>query len=278
MRKILIYLMAVLVLFSVSKKKAYAAEVTAEQTMKAANGLLENQCYTEAIKEFLRVVYIFKDERNSAEAEYKTGQCLMQNKKYWRAIAQWESVEKKYPATEWATKSKESIKLTTIVIEDVSRKVQYPLSLKEKIAYTYIRFGDDFASRGWVTLGSGVKDMEKNEFETAQFWYEKVVMDYPDTFIAPYALEKLGTAYYNGDQKQYFVKAVECYQKISKLFSDRTLWVLRGLRLAADTNRDKLKKSSSKPLYQKFYDISSEKIGSDSFYKNYAETQLKVVQ
>ena len=255
----------------------FAADDSVEKTKKLAEVLQNKQCFKEAIKEYLKLVYLTDDVKYAAEAEYMVGECLQKSEKYWRAIGQWNDVLNKYPGTEWASKAKESIKRITTIIEDVNRKVQYPLSLREKLAYMYVIYGNDFAGRCWVT-SSLKRELEKNEIDTAKYWYEKVAQDYKDTYLAPYALEKMGTMYYNGEEKQYYVEAVNTYNRIPELFPDRPLWALRGLRLAGDAIRDKLKKKDSLPVYQKMQELAGQQIGENSFYRKYAETQINVVK
>ncbi len=268
----------------------FLSYVHSGQSIKVADELLENECFERAIEEYLKLVYLNVSDKYNANAEYKVGLCLQRNKKYWRAVQQWENVIKKYPATEWAKKAKDGIKAVKIITEDVNRiydvagrkyevnrNPRYPLKLRDKLAEMYIRFGDDFADRAWVSSGYKM-ELEKYEFETAQYWYEKVISEYPDSFIAPYAIERLGYLYYRSELPGNYSKAVEQYMRMPELFGDRVLWVLRGLRLAADTHRDKLKRKASIEIYERIRDLAAEKIGDDSFYKNYAETQIESVK
>ena len=140
-----------ILLIAVCAGMAIAAEDTAEKTKKLADDLCSRECFKEAIKEYLKLVYLFEDTKYAAEAEYKVGECLQRSEKFWRAMSQWNEVISKYSGTEWAGKAKEGIKKTMLVIEDVNRKVQYPVTLREKLAYMYILYGNDFAGRCWVT-------------------------------------------------------------------------------------------------------------------------------
>ena len=85
-----------------------SAELTSGQVMKIAGDLIKSESFERAIEEYLKVVYLNKSEKYKAEAEYMVGVCLQRNNKFWRAVKQWERVIEKYPATEWAKKSREA--------------------------------------------------------------------------------------------------------------------------------------------------------------------------
>lgn len=250
-------------------------EESAEQVFNYAEQLFSCEVFPQAIEQYLKVIYLLGPNNYVEEAEYKIGECLQREEKYWIAMDRWEKVIQKYPDSKWTEKAKESIKLTELLIQNRRMVEEYSLDLRDKLAKRYIEFGKDFLGRAAKQTEYGLV-YEEREFNTAIYWFNKVLKDFPDSIYVPEAIDQIGYAYYLKDRVEDYKQAVIEYSRIVELYPG-TVWEPMILSWIGDIYQNKLgDKKKAIETYQKVVDNS--KYGEDDFYTSYAKTQIAILK
>jgi len=281
-----------IVMLSVMLKSApvvSAIEPTAGQVFGYANALCENECFPEAVRQYLKVANDYPGNENIKEAEYMIGECLQREKKYWRAIEHWQDLIKKYPGTEWAKKAEKGIRMIKIVTEnsdklycESSPKIRaadrYSVTMEDRIAEAYCRNGVEHLVRAAMQTDYGTV-FEKREFDRAVYWFDKVLAEYPDTAVSPYAIDQTGTLYWSKQNTEGWNAAVEQCLKIGEKYPADYSWLMRALRWASVIYTDQIKDDGKAKLtLQKLIDRANKELGDDSYYKAYGEVEMAILK
>ena len=163
---------AIIVIFAcIISSLAYA------QSFDKAQMLLQYGLSQEAKIELINIVFGENDETVKAKAYYLLGNIAFDENKVSVALETWKELYTKYPNSSEALIVKDRVKELKDIVGDISKE-----TIANAIAVSYIRNGD-FWSKGKSDIFL-IDSSWIPKIETALKWYDKVIIEYPNTTAA----------------------------------------------------------------------------------------------
>jgi TolA-binding protein len=254
-------------------------QLTAKSSLILGDELYAQKRYDQAIKEYLKVAYLYADAGLSEEALYKTGLSLFMQggSGTFYAVEQWKKLLEKYPDGKWAGETKQKIKDANVITHTSLNGSEPPVvTLEDKVASRFEGWGEEFMGRSkqWVDkIGQDVYNEE--ELKKAFYWFDKVIAEYPKTVSAAKSQYYRGECYFKKPGQADFKSAVAEYQKVVDNYPD-VFWANQALMKMADTYKDSfMDEKKAIESYKKLI----ERNGSDqnNYFVMYAKSRLELL-
>jgi len=250
---------------------------SAKGTFKLADEMFAQQKYSSAIKEYLRVAYLYNDSELSEEAIYKTGLCLFLQGSYgpFYGIEQWQKVIAKYPNGKWAAEAAKKIKEANTIIHTSLLYNEPPvITIEEQVAGQFVDWGKGHLnnSNQYIEkLNTTVYNGE--ELKKAYYWFDKVIAEFPKTHLAAAAQFYRGESFFKKTGQPDYKAAIVEYQKVIDNYPE-IFWANEAQMKIADTYKDNLvdiKKAIES--YQKLVERNGN--NPNNYYVLYAKARLE---
>lgn len=230
-----------------------------------------------AIKEYLKVIYLYPASELQETALFKVTECLVRVNNPWAAIEQCENFIKKYPNSKFIKDVEKRI-ATAKKISHTSLGYSEPpgLTLREKVASKYIDFGTDLLNSSESKGDTGEIIYNKERLAKAFYWFDKVIQEFPDTYIVAKAQYYRAMAFIKQERQADYNKAIEDLQKVVDNYPN-TIWADEALKKIGDIYQNNLvDKSKAVATFQKL--IDKKKDDSSDYYVIYAKAMIKYLQ
>lgn len=136
----------------------------------------------EAKLELINIIYSKSSDKDKAEAYYLLGAMAFDENNITIALKSWESLSKKYPASQQAKLISDRVGELAEIDGEAAKE-----SIDNAVALSYLRHGD-FWSRGKDSTFTIDSSWMPN-VESAMKWYDKVIKEFPNTAASKVAYQ-----------------------------------------------------------------------------------------
>jgi len=244
----------------------------AERIFNYAEGLFSAQEYGLARESYLKVLYLYPENQYQDDAQFKIGETYVREGNMWWALRAWEKFIKKYPNSERIPEVKKKLDFVRTIVQQWEQPI---ITIEERTANRYIDWGYSFMLRS-VSSGEFGIVLNKEEFDTAMYWFDKVISEFPNTHLAAKAQYFKGETYLRQEKPSGYEKAIEEYQKVIDNYPN-THWADEaGIRIG-DIYKDKIRsKKKAIGAYQKV--VERYNGNPNNYYVSYAKTQIEYLK
>jgi TolA-binding protein len=213
---------------------------------------------------------IYIERLNNKEASIKAYKKVMEKNKmdFNNYYACYSSAQINY------IESKEIEKHTKYASVFITRREPGYRTAEDKTVHKYIEYGKFFLDRS-VQEGTVGIVYNQEELDTAFYWFDKVIKEYPESYLAAKAQYYKAETYLKQKRKVNYKKAIEEYQKATDNYPG-TYWADEAGIKIGDIYKDMADRKKSIEAYQRVVDRKGGDI--NNYYVSYAQTQINYLK
>ena len=233
-------------------------------------GKAQFECYeTGGMGYFYQVLYLCPKNEYQEEAAFLIAKSYTLGGDWYRAIFHLEKFLKNYPQSKFVEEAK------TLLIDSkaLSLRTIFPRwSIESRLGDAYVGYGYSHVTR-CVRTGEYGSVFDKNEFNSAMYWFDKVINELPKTPVTVSAYSFKAQVYLMSDKESDYKKAIEEFQKGAALDYLDTFYGGRCWILIGDVYKDQLK-DRKKAIESYKAVIDRYKDDPDNYFVSYAKAQI----